>query len=155
MKAILAIIPVGILIASTARAQWVVYDPTAHTQQIMDQAQNLAKYVEMINNQIEQISTLTSQLQELEKYNEAFGNPAKLLDITGVSGLVRDLKKTEVGQSIQQIHKIAQGVDALTYNANGLYHSVGTTFKTPSGAEIAREEKIYRDKIGRASCRER
>ena len=145
MKTILALIAGSLLMTTATHAQWVVYDPTAHTQQILDQAQNLAKYVEMVNNQIEQINTLTSQLQELEKYNEAFGNPAKLLNITGVNGLVRDLRKTELGQSIQQVQNIAQGVDALTYNANGLYHSVGTKFKTPSGAEFARDEKIYRD----------
>lgn len=135
----------SLLLANAARAQWVVYDPTVHTQQILDQAQNLAKYVEMINNQIEQINTLTSQLQELEKYNEAFGNPAKLLNITGVNGLVRDLRKTELGQTIEQVQKISEGIDALTYDANGLYHNVGKSFKTPSGTEVAREEKIYRD----------
>jgi hypothetical protein len=143
MKAILII--GSLLLTASARGQWVVYDPAVHTQQILNQAQNLAKYVEMINNQIQQINTLTSQLQELEKYNEAFGNPAKLLDITGVNGLVRDLRKTELGQTIEQVQQIAKGIDALTYDANGLYHNVGKTFKTPSGTEVPREEKIYRD----------
>lgn len=145
MKTIHALILGSLLIAGTTHAQWVVYDPSVHTQQIMNQAQNIAKYVEMVNNQIEQINKLTSQLQELQKYNEAFGDPAKLLNIKGVNGLVRDLRKTELGQTIDQIRNVAQGIDALTYNANGLYHSVGASFKTPSGAEIKREEKIYRD----------
>jgi hypothetical protein len=144
MKTILTL-SASLLLATAARAQWVVYDPTVHTQQILYHAQNLAKYVEMINNQIQQINTLTSQLQELEKYNEAFGNPAKLLNITGVNGLVRDLRKTELGQTIEQVQKISEGIDALTYDANGLYHNVGKSFKTPSGTEVAREEKIYRD----------
>jgi acid phosphatase family membrane protein YuiD len=145
MKTIRAFIFGSLFIAAAAHAQLVVYDPTVHTQQILDQAQNIAKYVEMVNNQIEQINKLTSQLQELEKYNEAFGNPAQLLNIRGVNGLVRDLRKTELGQSIEQIRNVARGIDALTYNANGLYHSIGATFKTPSGAEIKREEAIYRD----------
>jgi hypothetical protein len=144
MKAILIFIGT-LFITTAAKGQWVVYDPTVHTQQILDQAQNLAKYVEMVNNQIQQINTLTSQLQELEKYNEAFGNPAKLLNITGVNGLVRDLRKTELGQTIDQVQKAAEGIDALTYDANGLFHNVGKTFKTPSGTEVPREEKIYRD----------
>jgi conjugal transfer/entry exclusion protein len=97
MKAIFILIG-SLFFTAAARGQWVVYDPAVHTQQILDQAQNIAKYVEMVNNQIQQINTLTSQLQELEKYNEAFGNPAKLLNITGVNGLVRDLRKTELGQ---------------------------------------------------------
>ena len=144
MKAILTLIAT-LAFATAARAQWVVYDPAVHTQQILDQAQNIAKYIEMINNQIQQINTLTSQLQELQKYNEAFGDPKKLLNITGVNGLVRDLRKTELGQTIEQIRKVADGVDALTYDGNGLYHSVGTTFKTPSGTEVEREQEIYRD----------
>jgi hypothetical protein len=93
MKTIRLLTLASFFAAANAHAQWVVYDPTVHTQQIVDQAQNIAKYVEMINNQIEQINTLTSQLQELEKYNEAFGNPARLLDIAGVNGLVRDLRR--------------------------------------------------------------
>jgi hypothetical protein len=52
MKTIRLLIFGSLLIAATARAQWVVYDPTVHAQQILDQAQNIAKYVEMVNNQI-------------------------------------------------------------------------------------------------------
>lgn len=144
MKTFLIITALFFMTAA-AKAQWVVYDPAVHTQQILDQAQNIAKYVEMVNNQIQQLNALTSQLQELQRYNEAFGNPAKLLNITGVNGLVRDLRKTELGQTIEQVRRIAEGADALTYDGNGLYHSVGKTFKTPSGAEVEREEKIYRD----------
>lgn len=145
MKTIQTLILSSFCLVTAARAQWVVYDPTSHAQQIVDQAQNIAKYVEMVNNQIEQINKLTSQLQELEKYNEAFGNPAELLDINGVGGLVRDLRKTELGRSMRQIQEVAQGIDALTYNANGLYRKVEATFKTPSGAEVQRDENLYRD----------
>lgn len=132
-------------IAAAAQAQWVVYDPAVHSQQILGQAQNIAKYIEMINNQIQQINTLTSQLQELQKYNEAFGDPARLLNITGVNGLVRDLRRTELGRTIEQIRRAADGVEALTYDGNGIYHSVGTTFRTPSGTQVQREQEIYRD----------
>jgi uncharacterized phage infection (PIP) family protein YhgE len=145
MKTIRLLTLASFLAAANAYAQWVVYDPTVHTQQIVDQAQNIAKYVEMINNQIEQINTLTSQLQELEKYNEAFGNPARLLDIAGVNGLVRDLRRTELGQTIEQVRRLTQGTDAFNYDAGGIYHSIGRTFRTPSGTEVEREEKIYRD----------
>lgn len=144
MKTILTLIA-ALAVMTAARAQWVVYDPAVHTQQILDQAQNIAKYVEMVNNQVQQINTLTSQLNELQRYNEAFGNPARLLEITGVNGLVRDLRRTELGRSIEQVRRIANGVDALTYDGNGIYHSIGTTFRTPSGAEVKREQEIYRD----------
>jgi hypothetical protein len=144
MKTILALIT-ALMVATAARAQWVVYDPAVHTQQVLDQAQNIAKYVEMVNNQIQQINRLTAQLQELQKYNEAFGDPKKLLNITGVNGLIRDLRRTELGRTIEQIRKVADGVQALTYDGYGIYQSIGTTFKTPSGAEVEREQELYRD----------
>src|SRR5690348_3230809 len=108
MKTILALITT-LAFATAAHAQWVVYDPVVHTQQLLDQAQNVAKYIEMVENQIQQINTLTSQLRELEQYNRAFGDPSRLLNITGVTGLVRDLRHTELGQSIEQIRRIADG----------------------------------------------
>jgi uncharacterized phage infection (PIP) family protein YhgE len=142
MKRILTICCVAL--SATATAQLVVYDPVVHSQEIIDQVENLAKYVEMIENQVQQINTLTEQLGELQKYNEAFGNPASLLRITGVNGLVQDLRRTELGQAIEQVQRVAQGVDALTYDAGGIYHNVGRTFKTPGGDEIEREAGIYR-----------
>src|SRR5579863_9043797 len=87
-------------LALCAQAQWIVYDPTMNTQQIIDQAENVAKYVEMIDNQVQQINTLTSQLQQLERYNAAFGNPAAVLQVTGVTRLVQDLEHPTVGQSM-------------------------------------------------------
>jgi hypothetical protein len=127
-----------------ARAQLVVYDPAAQTQQILNEAQNLAKYVEMINNQVQQIQRLTSQLEELQQYNKAFGDPSKILNITGVNGLLKDLQKTPVGKSIGDLERIANGVEALTYDANGLYQKIGKTFNTPSGQEVGRKVDDYK-----------
>jgi len=142
----LAVSALGFLLLTTsAPAQWVVYDPAVHTQQILDEAQDIAKYVQMIDNQIQQINTLTSQLNELQKYNRAFGNPAALVNIAGVDGLVSDLTKATVGQTIEQLQSNSRGTDAMTYNANGLYHNIGVTFTVSSGGQIQREEGIYRE----------
>src|SRR4051812_6460144 len=94
------LIALALLWVTNVKAQWVVYDPAVHTQQILDQAQNIVKYVEMVNNQVQQIQQLTEQVQELQKYNKAFGDPAQLLNITGVNGLVQDLRQTTVGKTI-------------------------------------------------------
>lgn len=131
-------------LTATSHAQWIVYDPTSHTQQILDQAQNLAKYIEMVNNQVQQINTLTSQLRELEQYNRAFGDPSKILQVTGVEGVVRDLRHSSVGKTYDQLHQLADGVEALKNNANGLYRHVGESFETPSGKTVARTVKGYR-----------
>ena len=70
MKRILIVIAATLLCAASSRAQYVVYDPALHTQNIIDEAQNIAKYVQMIDNQVQQITTLNSQLQ-------VFGNPSQ------------------------------------------------------------------------------
>jgi hypothetical protein len=131
------------LIAS-ARAQYIVYDPTMNTQQIIEQAESIAKYAEMIDNQVQQINTLTSQLQQLEQYNASFGNPATVLQVTGVNGLVADLDHPAVGQSMTAIQVSANGDEALTNDGNGLYHNVADTFTTPSGRQITRNTNYYR-----------
>jgi P-type conjugative transfer protein TrbJ len=133
-----------VLFAPCGFAQWVVYDPTVHAQQIIDQAEDVAKYVEMINNQVQQIQRLTSQLEELQQYNKAFGDPSRILNVAGVTGLVQDLKKTPVGKTITDLERIADGVEALTYDANGLYQRIGKTFTTPSGKEIQRATDEYK-----------
>src|SRR5437667_296409 len=51
-------------VAASARAQWVVYDPTLHTQSFLNTAQEIAKFVEMINNQVQQTQTFADQLNE-------------------------------------------------------------------------------------------
>jgi hypothetical protein len=70
---------VTIGVATSARAQWVVYDPTLHTQSILNTAQEIEKYIEMINSQVQQIQTLTDQLNEFKHYQELFGDPKAVL----------------------------------------------------------------------------
>jgi hypothetical protein len=144
MKRILIVIAVALLGAASSRAQYVVYDPTLHTQNIINQAANIAKYVQMIQNQIQQINTLTSQLNELQHYNQVFGNPSQILSLAGFSGLITDLHDTGVGQTIGQLENLAQGIDALKYDSNGLYHNIGETFTTPTGNTVPRDQTGYR-----------
>jgi uncharacterized phage infection (PIP) family protein YhgE len=144
MRAIRFIIAGSLLCVASANAQWVVYDPTLHAQNILNEAENLAQYVQMIDNQVQQISTLSSQLQQLQQYNQAFGTPSKILNLAGFTGLISDLQDTGVGQAVGQLENLAQGVDALQYDANGLYHNVGTTFTTPDGNSVSRTANLYR-----------
>jgi hypothetical protein len=143
MKKIITLTLLSVAAVLPMRAQWVVYDPTVHMQQIMDTAQDIAKYVEMINNQVQQIQTLTDQLNEFKHYEDLFGDPKKVVVAT-VTPLVNDLRGTEVGQSLNAIMSTANGAEALVYNAGGLYHSIGETFQTPKGATVARNSDQFR-----------
>src|SRR5438034_2563579 len=143
MKKFIAITLVAIGVATSARAQWVVYDPTLHTQSILNTAQEIAKYIEMINNQVQQIQALTDQLNEFNHYEELFGDPKAVL-LSTVKPLTDDLRKTELGQTLTTLESAVNGADAMLYDAGGLFHSVGTTIKTPNGATATRLEAPYR-----------
>ena len=77
MKRTICIITLALFATASTRAQWVVYDPAVHTQQILDTAQEIAKYIEMINNQVQQIQTLTDKLNEFKHYESLFGDPRR------------------------------------------------------------------------------
>ena len=81
MKKFIALALVTFGISVSARAQWIVFDPTMNVQSILNTAQEIAKFVEVINNQVQQIQTLTDQLNEFKHYESLFGDPGD--DITG------------------------------------------------------------------------
>ena len=83
MKRLIALTLVTLGVTISARAQWIVYDPTMNMQQIMAQAQNIAKYIQMIQNQVQQIQTLTDQLNEFKHYESLFGDRAKPIEAQG------------------------------------------------------------------------
>jgi hypothetical protein len=144
MKTIFAIATTVLLTALPVCAQYIVYDPTMNMQQILDQAANIAKYAEMVNNQVQQIQQLTAQLQQLQQYNNAFGTPSLIVNVPGAGSVAMNLQQPVVGQPITALELNADGVGALTYNGNGLYVQIGTTFITPSGNRIQRNTNYYR-----------
>ena len=125
-------------------AQVVVTDPIAHSLTRIDHAQDIAKYIQMVNNQVTQINTLTQQLQQIQAYVKAFGNPAQLLNIVGANQLISSLQQTGAGQTLTQLQRTANGLQALQYTGNGLYQSLGQTFTTPLGTQFQRFEDSYR-----------
>ena len=75
MKKFIALALVTLGIGVSARAQWIVYDPANTVQSVINTAQEIAKFVEMINKQVQQIQTLTDQLNEFKHYESLFGDP--------------------------------------------------------------------------------
>ncbi|GAA5143742.1 hypothetical protein GCM10023213_32340 [Prosthecobacter algae] len=123
-------------------AQVVVEDPIAIAQSATQHAIDLAKYVEMISKQVEQINLLTSQLQQVTAYVEAFGDPSALLQITGADNIISQLQQQPIGQLLEQLQETASGVQSLQNNANGLYRSIENI--SISGVEVPRAESLYR-----------
>jgi hypothetical protein len=143
MKKFIALTLVTLGIAFSARAQWIVYDPVATIQGIVNTAQEIAKFVEVVNNQVQQIQALNDQLNEFKHYESLFGDPRAVVVAT-MTPLVNDLRRSELGESLDTIMRAADGAEALVYNAGGLYHSIGETFKTPRGVTVSRSADEYR-----------
>ncbi len=143
MKFILPLISLLIGI-SAASGQWVVTNPVSDALGEIQHIEDIAKSVEMINNQIQQISALTQQLQQIQAYVKAFGDPEQLVSIVGADQLIGSLQQSGVGQTIGELQRLSTGVEALQYNANGLYTSLDSTFTTPSGIEVQRADELYR-----------
>src|SRR5437773_3968502 len=137
MKKFIALALVTLGVTVSARAQWIVYDPANTVQSVINTAQEIAKYIEMINNQMQQIRTLTDQLNEFKHYEELFGDPKAVL-LSTVQPLVNDLRKTELGQTLTTLETTVNAGEAMLYNASGLFHSIGTTFSTPNGTTVTR-----------------
>jgi hypothetical protein len=132
MKKMIVMALIALPLAFSARAQWIVYDPTVNIEQIVSEAE------------VQQIQQLTSQLEQLQQYNKVFGDPSQILNVTGVSALTSDLTQTPLGQTISAVEKNSDGVAALTYDANGLYNQIGATFTTPSGNQVQRQTSDYK-----------
>ena len=74
MKLILSLAAL-IFAAPFVRAQVVVTNPISDILSQTMHVEDIAKTVEMINNQVKQITTLTQQLQQIQAYVKAFGEP--------------------------------------------------------------------------------
>ena len=135
MKRIIIITALALPLAFSARAQYIVYDPKSDLQQILDTAQQIAK-------QVEEIGVLTSQLNEFKNYESLFGNPSQVV-LSMVTPLATDLQGVEPGQNLENLLGKANGSSAMTYNNNGIYTTVGTSFQTPRGQTIQRSTNQY------------
>jgi DNA-binding beta-propeller fold protein YncE len=143
MKKLIVATLVALPLAFSARAQWIVYDPTMNIEQILDETENLAEFVSMIDNQVQQIQTLGDQLSEFKNYESLFGNPSQVA-LSMVPALDSDLQSLEPGLNLENLVASADGNAALTFNDSGIYATVGASFQTPGGQTIQRPVDQYK-----------
>jgi conjugal transfer/entry exclusion protein len=120
MKRFAAILWLGFGFALRSTGQWTVYDPAVHNQLLASTAQEVAKFVEMINNQVKQIQTLTDQANTLHQYVNLFGNPASVT-VTAVVPLTIDLRQPEVGRALGEIEAVVSGTRAMVSDGGGVF----------------------------------
>ena len=143
MKLFISILALTAL-TSLTNAQQVVTNPISDVLSEEMHVEDVAKYVQMVENQVQQINTLTQQLQQIEAYVKAAGDPSQIVNITGANQLIGSLQQQGIGQTMGQLQQLSSGNQALNYNGNGLYQSLGSSFTTPNGAQIPRAEDVYR-----------
>ncbi|MBX3742569.1 MAG: hypothetical protein KF712_16400 [Akkermansiaceae bacterium] len=142
MKAVHTIIFGAAIVPFSAHAQFIVNDPIAVAQGAVQHATELAQYVEMVSNQVEQIGLLTSQLEQVTAYTDAFGDPSSLLNITGADQVINQLKLPSSGQLLGNLQQSASGATSLTNHANGLFRPIESI--SFSGVEVPRNDELYR-----------
>jgi len=129
--------------ARPLHAQWTVYDPALHTQTILNGAKEIAKFVEVISKQVQQISLLTEHVNEFKRYQAVFGDPSRVT-VNTTKPLLEDLRKRETGQPLSALTHAADAGQAMNYTGRGLYRSIGNHFSTPGGAKVNRRPEPYR-----------
>jgi len=88
----------------------------------------------MIDNQVQQITTLGNQLSEFKNYESLFGNPSQVV-LSMVAPLNPTCRAFEPGKNLENLVSSADGNYALTYNDSGIYATVGVSFQTPGGPD--------------------
>ena len=142
MKPIRLILCGAALLPLSAHAQFIVNDPVAVAQSAVQHGIELAQYVEMVSNQVEQINLLTSQLNEVTAYVEAFGDPSSLLNITGADKIISQLRLPSSGQLLSELQRTSSGAASLTNTSSGLFRPIESI--NISGVEVPRHEELYR-----------
>jgi septal ring factor EnvC (AmiA/AmiB activator) len=140
MKTLLESLLVLIFVLSgshSAHAMISVYDAinTAENivQQVVDRvvqaaqhAEDMAKYVQMIENQTQQIAQLTTMISQNLQTLERLGNPATYVNMLSLNTILADIQRTMngVGTTVAGFQQTANGFMALKNTANGLYQDL-------------------------------
>ena len=125
------------LFRSAGRATEVVHDPVHTTLNVLQQtigqikdatyhSQDMLKYTEMINRQIQQINQLTTMINQNVAELSRLGNPETYTNMLGLNELFREVSriKSGVGQTIDNFRATANGIAALKETGEGLYQDL-------------------------------
>ena len=124
---------------ATVRATVVMHDPI-HTvlniaQQVYGQVkqevqhtEDISKYATMIQKQLEQITQLTNIINQDVEQLRRFGNPDTYVNMLGLNQLFEEINnmKSGIGKTVSDFSSAANGVAALKYTGQGLYHDLSS-----------------------------
>jgi septal ring factor EnvC (AmiA/AmiB activator) len=118
-------------------AENVVQQVVDRVVQAAQHAEDMAKYVQMIENQTQQIAQLTTMISQNVQTLERLGNPATYVNMLSLNTILADIQRTMngVGTTIAGFQQTANGFMALKNTANGLYQDL-TQLKDQFGNPI-------------------
>ena len=115
----------------------IVYDPIATVQNVVQQvtdrvvqaaqhAEDIAKYVQMLENQTQQIAQLTNMISQNAQTLERLGSPAMYVNMLSLNTILADIQRTMngVGTTVAGFQQTANGFMALKNTADGLYQDL-------------------------------
>ena len=133
----LSLVVLLLVSSSAVRATMIVYDPVQTVQNVVQQvidrlvqagqhAEDIAKYIKMMENQSQQIGQLTTMINQNVQQLERLGNPANYVNMLSLNVLGAEVQRTMngVGTTIVEFQQTANGVMALKNTANGLYQDL-------------------------------
>jgi septal ring factor EnvC (AmiA/AmiB activator) len=140
MRTILKVLLVLIFIVSgsyRAYAMISVYDAINTVENVIQQvvdrvvqaaqhAEDMAKYVQMIENQTQQIAQMTTMISQNVQTLERLGNPQTYINMLSLNTILADIQRTMngVGTTVAGFQQTANGFMALKYTASGLYQDL-------------------------------
>ena len=113
-----------------------VYDAVHST---MTQLNQVFNYVEYINQTLESAEQTKTQVEQLKR----IGDFSSITELSGLDDFYSDLQKAGKIDSISTIAGRADGSKILTGNGNGLFESIGTTYKA-GGKDQTRDSDRYK-----------
>ncbi|MGE9268100.1 MAG: hypothetical protein ACQKBY_08380 [Verrucomicrobiales bacterium] len=123
-------------------AQWQVSDVGAYAIAKSTHLKELTQFLEMVSNQVEQINTLKTQLDQVTTYVERFGDPEALKDIVGVEQFQKSISRDGIGKTIADFRNNATGEEALSFTGSGLYQKIPG--KTEGQVNVTRDPADYK-----------
>ncbi len=99
---------------------------TGQIQQHGYHSEDIAKYGQMIQNQVEQINHLTTMINQNVEQLRRFGDPAYYTNMLGLDTLLNEVNqiKNGVGKTVFEVEQAANGVSALKDTGQGLYRDL-------------------------------
>jgi regulator of replication initiation timing len=137
----------AVMLPSTARAQWTVFDPAQYSLQIARQIEEANRWLERVKQYSEQINTLAQQLSTMKGI---LGEAEKL--VLHNNNLTRTM--AQIGKTVRDVFALKRAIESMVISRLSMIKSIKTRLMTgifDPEADLRDFEDYLRNSIGRQS----